>query len=100
MTGAQFYEKLSEAGERMVWNVCPITGFLRGRFRYAKVKRNFCPITAVCYLTNKKYYRVYDAYNAACNINLNMNFASKIMESADYNGSKKIRRHLLRTLNV
>lgn len=100
MTGAQFYEKLAEAGERMVWSVCPTTGWLRGRFRYAKVKRSFCPITAVCYLENKKYYNVHHADFAAENMNLNREFAANIMRSADGRGSKKVRRHLMRTLNV
>lgn len=100
MTGSRFYEKLAEAGDRMVWSVCPTTGWLRGKFRYAKVKRSFCPITAVCYLESNKYYTSYNANDAAENINLNSDFAYNVMQAADNTGSKKVRRHLLRTLNV
>lgn len=101
MTGAQFYEKLAEAGKRMVWDVNE-SGILYGRFRYAKVDRCFCPITAVCYLTKKKYYDRLEPYDAAFTLGLNEDFAYNIIRAADEFGkySKKVRRHLKKVLGL
>lgn len=99
MTAAKFYELLEEAGKRMVWGINE-RGYIRGKFRRAKVKRDFCPITAVKYLQNREYYETIFALDAAEDMGLNENFAPKITMSADNNGSKKVRRHLKRVLNL
>ena len=41
MTAAKFYELLEEAGERMVWTVDPLSGFIRGRFRMSMISVDF-----------------------------------------------------------
>lgn len=99
MTATKFYEILSEAGNRMVWDINE-RNYIRGRFRRARVKRNFCPITAVMYLENRKYVDASFALDAAEHMGLNENFAHKITTSADNVGSKKVRRHIKRVLNL
>lgn len=100
MTAAKFYQLLEEAGERMIWTVDPVSGYIRGRFRGAKVKRDFCPITAVRYLERRSFYETIFALNAAEAMGLNEYFAQKITIAADNRGSKKVRRHLKQVLGL
>ena len=101
MTAAQFYEKLGEAGKRMVWYVSS-EGNLRARFKYPKVERCFCPVTAVAYMVTRNYYETAFFEDAAEALGLNIDFANKVAESADNysDGSKKVRRRLLHTVGV
>lgn len=100
MTAAKFYELLEEAGERMLQTVDPVSGYIRGRFRRAKIKRDFCPITAVRYLTKRKFVPTNAALYAADKMNFNTNFAQKIVMAADNRGSKKVRRHIKQVLGL
>jgi hypothetical protein len=100
MTAAKFYELLEEAGERMVWTVDPLSGFIRGRFRRARISRDFCPITAVKYLQDREYHEAIFAFDAAEDMGLNDNFAQKITMAADDCGSKKVRRHIKQVLGL
>ena len=99
MTAAKFYEALAEAGKRMKWTVNE-DGAIRGRFKRAKVKRDFCPITAVTYLKTRKYMDIDDIDSKY--LGLNDDFCSKVTYASD-NGawsSPKVRRRLRQTLGV
>lgn len=107
MTAGTFYKKLEEAGNRMVWFIDG-QDRIRGKFKYGKVKRCFCPITAVCYLESRKFYDSDDldsTLSAAEMLNINYNFAHKIIMSADRflenrYGSVKTKRKLKKLLSI
>lgn len=101
MTGAQFYEKLGEASERMKWFIDGNKN-IRGKFRYSKKKKEYCPITAVAKLVKNEFYDIGDFEVAADSLKLNNNHANEIADAADglSYSSAKIRRHLKKVLNL